>query len=135
MEINVTVETGEYRLITSGTLITCDNEPICMTVEIAEEKTICVVLHFHQEKHPEGKSIERCIAEDGTVDDWYIYESDNGEYGRTVRPVPVICFQDDDEMKTLFLQIHTQKLSAEGRVKLEYCWFEGEVLNPGIGIC
>ena len=91
MYINVTVETSGYRLISSGTLMTCDNEPILMTVGIAGEKTMCVKLQFHREALPDGKSMLRRVSEDGTVDDWDIYESDDGDYGWTVRPVPILC--------------------------------------------
>ena len=116
MPINFIVETGEYRLISSGTLMTIDNQPILMTVALAEERTVCVKLHFHAEKHPEGKNMLRRVSEDGTVDEWDIYESDDGDFGWTVKPVPILCYEDGDVMKTLYLQLHTQKVSVDGTV-------------------
>lgn len=135
MDINIVVETAGYRLISSGTLLTCDSEPIRMTVEIAGEKTVNVQLHFHPEKHPDGKSLLRQISEDRTEDNWHIYESIDGECGRTIAPVPVICYQDREEMKTLYLQILTQKVSEDGTVKVDYSWFETITDNLVEGLC
>ena len=77
----------------------------------------------------------RRVSEDGTVDEWDIYESDDGDYGWTVRPVPIICYEDGDRMKTLFLQLHTQKVSVDGTVKVEYAWFEGIEGQPSMEMC
>jgi len=135
MDINFIVETSGYRLISSGTLMTCDNEPILMTVVLAGEKTICVKLHFHAEKHLDGKSMVRHVSEEGTVDEWDIYESDDGDYGWTVKPVAIICYEEDALLKTLYLQLHSQKVSVDGTVKAEYAWFEGSKGEPMVGGC
>ena len=131
MKINFTVATGVYRLISSGTLMTIDNLPINVTVEIAGEKTVCVVLSFHPEKHPDGKSMLRRVSEDGSVDKWDIYESDDGDYGWTIKPVPILCYEDGDVMRTLCLQIHTQKISVDGTVKLTMLGLRGSKVSRG----
>jgi len=115
--------------------MTIDNLPINVTVEIAGEKTVCVVLSFHPEKHPDGKSMLRRVSEDGSVDKWDIYESDDGDYGWTIKPVPILCYEDGDVMRTLCLQIHTQKISVDGTVKVDYAWFEGIKGEPRVGVC
>jgi len=75
--------------------MTFDSEPILMTVVIAGEKTACVKLNFRAAKHPDGKSMLRRVSEDGTVDDWDIYESDDGDYGWTVKPVSILRYEDE----------------------------------------
>jgi hypothetical protein len=126
MDIQITVETGGYQVLSSGTLMTIENQPIVMTAVISEEQTVSVALYLHQEKHPAGKGLVRGISIDGTVDEWHIYESDDGDGGQTISPVPIIQYEVDDEVLTLYLQVHTQKLSPEGTFKFDYCLLEGK---------
>lgn len=64
-----------------------------MNVWIDDEKTVCVLLYIHSEHHSEGKSMVRHISEDGTIDEWHIYESEDGESGLTPDPVPIMCMR------------------------------------------
>jgi len=126
MDIQITVETGGYQVISSGTLMTIENQPIVMTAVIAEEQSVSVAVYFHQEKHPEGKGLVRGISIDGTVDEWHIYESDSGDGTQMIHPVPIIQYEEDGEVLTLYLQVHTQKLSPDGTFKFDYCLLEGK---------
>lgn len=126
MDIQITVETGGYEVISSGTLMTIEKQPILMTAVIAEEQTVSVAVYFHQEKNPEGKDLVRGISIDGTVDEWHIYESDSEDGSQMIHPVPLIQYEADGEVLTLYLQAHTQKLSPDGTFKFDYCLLEGK---------
>lgn len=126
MDIQITVETGGYQVISSGTLMTIENQPIVMTAVISEEQTVSVAVYFHQGKHPEGKGLVRGISIDGTVDEWHIYESDSEDGSQMIHPVPIIQYEEDGEVLTLYLQVHTQKLSPDGTFKFDYCLLEGK---------
>jgi len=38
-------------------------------------------------------------------------------------------------MKTLYLQLHTHKVSVDGMVKVEFTWFEGSKGEPMVNVC
>ena len=126
MDIQISVETGRYRLISSGTLLTIDDQPVLMTVEIDEEESASVLLIFHHKKHPDGKSLVRSISIDGTVDEWHIYESADGDCSWLIQPEPIVQYQDAEEQLTLYLQIHLNKIATDGTIKLDFCWLEGD---------
>lgn len=126
MDIQISVETGRYRLISSGTLFTMEDQPVLMTVEIDEVESASVLLIFHRKSHPEGKRLVRSVSIDGTVDEWHIYESVDGDFGWLIKPEPIIQYQDEEEQLTLYLQIHINKIATDGTIKLDFCWLEGD---------
>ena len=126
MDIQISVETGRYRLISSGTLFTMEDQPVLMTVEIDEVESASVLLIFHRKSHPEGKRLVRSVSIDGTVDEWHIYESVDGGFDWLIKPEPIIQYQDEEEQLTLYLQIHMNKIADDGTVKLDFCWLEGD---------
>jgi hypothetical protein len=88
-------------------------------------------LHFHPDRHHEGRSLVRDLSDDGTTQEWHIYDSENGESGRTISPVPVMSYEDEGIMKSIYLQLHTTRLQDDGPVKVQYTWWSG-VKSSGI---
>jgi hypothetical protein len=131
MNISIQVQSGDYTLISSGALLTINGAPVTMTVVACDEQLISVELHFHPDRHHEGRSLVRNFSEDGTIQQWHIYDSTNGESGRTASPAPVMSYEDEGIMKSIYLQLHTTRLQADGPVKVEYVWWSG-VKSSGI---
>lgn len=129
MEISIDITTSDLTLITSGTFMTIDEKPIQMEVLFDGERTVSVVILFHHELHPSGKSVVRNVSKDRTIDEWHIYDSVDGESERTVAPVPVVFYEDDLVTMAIYLQLHTQRLS-DGSVKVDYAWWDGECVKP-----
>ncbi len=131
MNISIQVTTGDFTLISSGTLLTVNGDPIRMTAMVCDEQTMSVELHFHPDRHHEGRSLVRNLSEDGATQEWHIYDSANGDSGRTISPVPVVSYDDNGIIKSIYLQLHTTRLQDDGPVKVEYAWWSG-VKSSGI---
>lgn len=130
MEIEFNVEAGGYRLLSSGSLLSSVNQPLLMTVDIDGNQAVSVALHFHAEKHKEGKGLVRGLSIDGTVDEWHLYGSETGANVHLTEPVPILHYEEGAEVLTLYLQIHTQKVSEDGTMKVDFCWLEGSEDSP-----
>lgn len=109
MTIAISIESDTLQLITSGFLFAKPNQPTKMTIYIDDEKTLSVSLYIHSELHSEGENMVRHISEDGTVDEWHIYDSDDGDSKLTPEPVSVVCYEYDGIIKTIYLQLQTTK--------------------------
>jgi hypothetical protein len=131
MSISIEVTSGDYTLISSGTLLTINGDPVRMTIIAFDEQLAAVELIFHAGRHHEGRSLVRHISEDGTIHQWHIFDSANGDSGRTVSPVPILSYEDEGIMKSIYLQLHTTRLQDDGPIKVEYTWWSG-VKSSGI---
>ena len=125
MEVLIEISTAGLTLISSGSFITIDDTPVKMDVLIDDERTVSVLLLFHHEPHPAGKTISHKVSEDRTVDEWHIYDSAASEPEAYISPVPVVLYTDGCTPMALSLQLHTQRLSS-GPVKVDYVWWDGE---------
>ena len=125
MEVLIEISTAGLTLISSGSFITVDDTPVKMDVIIDDERTVSVLLLFHHERHPAGKTISHKVSEDRTVDEWHIYDSADNEPEAYIAPVPVVLYTDGCTPMALSLQLHTQRLSS-GPVKVDYVWWDGE---------
>jgi len=63
ISISIEVTSDDYSLISSGTLLTINREPVCMTIIDFDERLVSVELHFHPDRHHEGRSLVRQISE------------------------------------------------------------------------
>ena len=126
MEIAIEISSADLTLISCGSFLTIDDSPVKMDVIINEATTVSVMIIFHRESHPAGKSLTRKASEDGTLDEWHIYDSVVGELSNTIAPVPVIFYDDEGGAPlAIYLQLHTQRL-PNGPVKVDYAWWDGE---------
>ena len=124
MDPRITIVTAGFTLLSSGTMLAIDQEPIQMNLSLDRSILLSVELHFLAEYHPGGRSMERYQSKDGSVEKWHIFDSINGESGHTISPVPVISYVDEGVLKTVCLQLHTTKLSS-GSIKIDYAWWTG----------
>ena len=129
MNISIEVTSGDHILISSGTLLTSNGDPVRMTVVICDEHTVSVELHFHPDLHHEGLSLVRDLTDDGTTQEWHIYDSANGDSGRNVSPVPIVSYDDNGIIKSIYLQLHTIRLQNDGPDKVEYALWSGFAPN------
>ena len=129
LDISFLISTANLTLISSGSMMTIKDEPVRMSISINGTKTKSVELHFHAKIHPEGLSLDRQHSADSSVETWHIYDSNNGVSGRTVSPVPVVSYDDNGIIKSIYLQLHTTRLQDDGPVKIEYAWWSGVAPN------
>ena len=125
MEIAIDITTADLSLITSGSFMTIGEKPIQMDVLVDNETTVSVLIVFHKELHPSGKSIIRSGSADGTVDEWHIYKSADVDYGHTATPIPVMFYEEEGVSKAIYLQLHTTILPA-GPLQIDFAWWDGE---------
>lgn len=125
MEILIEISTAGLALISSGAFMTVDDTPVKMDVLIDDERAFSVMLLFHHEPHPSGKTISHKMSDDRTLDEWHIYDSPDGEPEACIAPVPVVLYTDDCTPMALYLQLHTRRL-PNGPVLVDYAWWDGE---------
>ena len=134
MNISISIESDNQQIISSGYLFARPDKPVRMTVFIDNEKTVSVMLCMCSEKHSKGKRILRNVSDDGTIDEWNIYESEDGEIGFTDYPVRVVCYEDAGVTKAVYLQIYIEKL-RKGLYEVNYVWLEGQSDDVLVGVC
>jgi len=133
MTVSISIESNNLQLISSGFLFAKLNKPVKMSIFIDDEKTLSVSLYIHSELHSEGENMVRHISEDGTTDEWHIYESEDGESKFTPEPVSVVCYEFDGIIKTIYLQVQTTKL-RDGLYEVKYVWWEGNADGAQVGM-
>lgn len=134
MSIHVDLDLDGLSLISSGSLLLEADQTVRMAVVIAEEKTVTVVLRFFQKKHPDGVSMTRRISQDGTIDEWSLFEADN-DFSMIKQPVSVLRYVEGTTEKTVYFQIYKEKLfmNVDSMIKVEYWWFQSDREEGKIG--